>query len=127
MLKLGFVVEGTNDAYLLERLYPNVMVVTTRGTRFDNRVRNLIDEMLNEVDLAFLLFDPDEPGINFGKLILEEYLLPQIHLDPVKCMCYRNHKWKCGVEHANEDYLKKIIDIAIEIELEKLEQKGPPL
>lgn len=116
-MKFGFVVEGTNDAWLLEKLYPNVMIVTARGTRFDNRLRKLIDEMLEEVDLAFLLVDPDEPGINFGRLILTEYQLPQIHLDPTKCMCYRNHKWKCGVEHADKDYLKKTIDDAIEAEL----------
>lgn len=111
---LGFIVEGFNDEDKLRLLLPKAHIVVTKGERLNNRVRIDINEALSTCDKVYLFTDPDEAGEKLAKMILKEYPeLQQIHLDPDKCKCYRNHRWKTGLEHCELSYLESVLRLSI--------------
>ncbi|WP_445678053.1 toprim domain-containing protein [Psychrobacillus sp. FSL K6-1464] len=111
---LGFIVEGFHDEDNLKLLLPTAYVVVTNGTRLNNRVRMDIDGAISSCEKVFLLTDPDEAGELLAGMIKKEYpCLLQIHLDSKMCMCYRNNRWKTGVEHCELPYLESVLRLHV--------------
>jgi ribonuclease M5 len=109
-LKYGFVVEGFNDENKLLEVLPNAHVVVTKGTRLDNRVRIDINNALNKCNDVFLITDPDEAGNILANMLLNEFpVLKRIFLDADECKCYRNRRFKIGLEHCTHEYLYSVL------------------
>jgi ribonuclease M5 len=107
---MGFVVEGFNDERKVKEVMPDALCVVTKGTRMNGRVKLDVEKALVECDKLFLLTDPDEAGEQLADMVLQRYpSLERVQLDREQCLCYRNHKLKVGVEHCDNDYLKKIL------------------
>lgn len=110
----GFIVEGFHDEDKLRQLLPQAHIVVTNGTRLNNRVRMDIEAALASCDKLFLLTDPDEAGDILAKMILNEYpKLQQIPLDAKMCKCFRNNRWKTGLEHCEIPYLESVLSMYI--------------
>lgn len=112
--RIGFIVEGFNDEKTVLKAFPDAKFVVTKGTRYNNRVRMDISELLTICDNVFILTDPDEEGERIAQTILKEFRLPRILIDEKEAKCLRNRKLKTGVEHCDVDYLKSTIHSHIE-------------
>lgn len=111
----GFIVEGLHDKDIINRLVDRAWVVVTEGTRFNNRVFNDIEEMIESVDKVYVLTDPDEAGDKIASTIMEKYTgLERIELNPEQCKCWRNNKLKIGFEHTSDEYAKEVLRRYIE-------------
>lgn len=118
-MKIGFIVEGFNDEKSLKEIYPEALFAVTKGTRFNKRVKMDIKELMDKCDHVFSMMDPDEPGERMTAKIQENFWgVPAIVIEEEEAVAYRNNfqKRKIGVEHCGPDYLKKVIDKAIEDE-----------
>lgn len=110
-MKLGFIVEGTNDEKLLREVNPSFEVVVTHGTRLNNAIKRHIERMSHVTDRVYILTDPDEAGGLIAARLEELYGYTRVHVDPEKCKKYLGRgKWKIGVEHANVEYLHEVFD-----------------
>lgn len=109
-MKVGFIVEGTHDEAKLLLNFPSAKFAITKGTRFSKRTKMDIQGLIDSVDQAFILTDPDESGDALAEMISAIFSLPRIHLEAERCMCYRNRKLKIGVEHADDVYLKSVLE-----------------
>lgn len=110
-MRLGFIVEGTNDERIVKAVKPGCEVVTTRGTRFNNAIKQRIEEMQSKVDKVYILTDPDNAGDLMAVKLKEFYGFERVSLDPDKCKKYIGRgKWKTGVEHADLNYLRDVLD-----------------
>ena len=112
-VKVGYIVEGFNDERAILRIFPEAVIAVTNGPRYTNRVKMDIQKTIDQCDVVFILTDPDDIGDNFAAYIQREFGLPRIEIDPKKAMCYRNHKWKVGVEHCDPVYLQTVLTDAL--------------
>lgn len=110
MAKLGFIVEGHHDAQLLKKLFPDSETVVTNGTKYNNRTKMDIDKMIPLVDLVLFATDPDESGDSIYEKVSKDYPFERVLFEVEECRCYRHHRHKIGIEHANEVYLKETIE-----------------
>lgn len=118
----GFIVEGTHDADKVERLFPNARCVVTNGTRFKNRTKMDIDDLIHSTSETFVLTDPDEAGDLLARRIMNHYSyfkLRRIALEPEHCteqkMTPKGKPYlKIGVENADDDYLMHTISMYLE-------------
>lgn len=108
----AFVVEGTADEQHLKTLYPDLYCVVTHGTRMNNRVKSLIEKALQECDQVFLLSDPDEAGDALAHMVMRFFpTVVRIPLNPERCKVLnaRGNRYSYGVEHADLEYLKTVL------------------
>lgn len=103
-----FVVEGHHDEAKLKHLYPSCDVVITNGKEISEPTLTMLNE-LNKTRGLILLLDPDFPGESIRKKI-NNHVGETKHVFLAKHKCIDQHKNKVGVEHADDRYLKMMID-----------------
>jgi ribonuclease M5 len=110
--KLGYIVEGFNDERSILDVDPDAVVIVTKGTRFDKRVKIAIEKAIEECEMVFIMTDPDEPGESLAEKIKNKYWdLPRVEIAADRAEAFRHNftKKKIGVEHCEPDYLKEVI------------------
>lgn len=111
MSRVTFIVEGWSDHDQLCRAYPDINTIVTNGTRFNNRIADLIQHSLMKKEDLFILSDPDIAGDQLSNMVKSYYpLIPRIYVDPEQAKCTRIGKSdKYGVEYCSVRYLRELL------------------
>lgn len=107
-MQIGFIVEGLHDREKVLEVFPHSIVVVTES-RINNRVKLAVHEMLVQVDIAFILTDPDETGDIHASKLNDTFNLPRIRPDEKQCAVTRGTKTNYGVEYMKNSDLYNLI------------------
>ena len=112
-----YVVEGIHDEQLLKRIDSNIIVITTNGLAYDDK---LIDKLikLEQNNEIILILDPDFPGTKIRDAISSKLKNPK-HIFIPKHLAISTEKQKVGLEHVEIKDLKKLLNYEITIKKEK--------
>lgn len=102
-----FVVEGRNDVTRLKHVFPDLNVVSVNGSAINEDIINLLKNKVNTHEIV-LCMDPDYPGEKIRKTISME-LKNVSHIFIDKNIAYSKNKKKIGLEHLNNDEIKKLL------------------
>jgi ribonuclease M5 len=101
MRPLVFVVEGKNDAFKLESVLNNPLVITTNGSAIDEESVMLLKKLDDTHDIVLFL-DPDHAGDRIRRLVSKE-LNHVFHAFMSKDVSMSKNMKKVGVEHASKE------------------------
>lgn len=107
-MKSLIVVEGIHDLERINKLYKDVLVITTNGSCVSKETLDMIKEYSKNYQII-IFTDPDSPGERIRHKILEvvpnasEAFLP-------KNVCISKNKKKVGIEHASLLDIKEALD-----------------
>lgn len=101
------VVEGNHDKAIVQKVFPNVDVMTTNGAEV-SRERMTELKALSKQRGLILMLDPDYPGERIRRKI-NNYLGPTKHVFLPKHACIDKNKRKIGIEHAKEKVIKNAL------------------
>lgn len=102
------VVEGEHDIQRLRSLYPDIDCVKTNGTEISEETLMLLEKLATTRGLI-LFFDPDYPGRQITKRILDRIPKCQVAFLPAHKARSRNLK-KVGVEHADDETIRHSLE-----------------
>lgn len=110
---IGLIVEGTNDEkqIIMATKGRNISIAVTKGTRFTNRTKMDIDNLIRICDTVYILTDPDVSGDLIADVIKHHYPdLKRISFPPEKCeyINSRNRKY-VGIEYATYQNIRDIL------------------
>lgn len=105
-----FIVEGWSDDEQLRKVFPEIKTIVTNGTKFNNRIRDIINTHLENGEEIYVLSDPDAAGEQLYSMIKLNYpTIPRIPVDPEQASYIRGVKKKYGVEHCSYGYLRRLL------------------
>jgi ribonuclease M5 len=116
VFKLGkavFIVEGWSDADQVKSALSDydVDIIVTNGTKINNRLKDQIDNHLEQGNRPYILSDPDDAGLQLCKMIQHVYPeIERIEPNPDKCKYLRGKgKYKFGIEYCSYRYLNELL------------------
>ena len=107
-IKEVVVVEGYHDLAKLKSIYQDIDIVITNGSEVSNETLNELKK-LNQKRGLILFLDPDYQGERIRKII-NDYVGETKHAFLRKKDCINKNGTKVGIEHANDDIIKKALD-----------------
>lgn len=118
-MKPVFIVEGHKDAYQVDgALGTKALVIVTEGTKVNNRIKNYINNFIEQGHPIYILSDPDEAGDHLANMINFWYPdIPRINADFEECKYCKDlktKKFKAGIEYASFRYLRRLLGEYVE-------------
>ncbi|AGR47074.1 putative primase/topoisomerase [Bacillus phage Shanette] len=124
---IAVIVEGFSDHDAIRRVYSpkDVQTIVTNGTKFNNRIREQIQEALDMRLPTFILSDPDKAGDDLASMVKSNFSkISRIRVDPDKAKQERMFRVKYGVEYCSDEYLKELLEGAVQYGRSKKEMYG---